>query len=221
MNVIFDEALFIHGINFIYSYQTAQPFSFLHQLQNFFSLLCNPLGIGVIALVYYILVNRKLMLIVHLSYFLFATYIIALLKQAFQQSRPIWYDYHIQNWEWFCPKDFGNPSGHSFAVMMLYEPIISDSLGYGNKYWVAFPLFIIGTMVPISRMYLGVHSLNQILFGLTLGFVSLILFKYVYQKALYELYWEMLMKNTGKKTIKIIGIFILNVLCVLIPIMFF
>ena len=76
-------------------------------------------------------------------------------------------------------------------------------------------------MVPISRMYLGVHSLNQILFGLTLGFVSLILFKFVYQKALYELYWEMLMKNTGKKTIKIAGIFLLNLICIAIPILFF
>lgn len=131
------------------------------------------------------LVNRKLLLIVHLSYFLFCIYIIALLKQAFQQSRPIWYDRHIQLWGWFCPKDFGNPSGHSFAVMLLYEPILSDILGYGRKYWAGFFLFIIGTMIPLSRMYLGVHSANQIFFGLTLGLVALILFKYIYQQALY------------------------------------
>lgn len=98
MNVIFDEDLFLEGINFIYSYQTAQPYGFLHVIQNLFSLLCNPIGIGAIVLVYYMLVNRKLMLIVHLSYFLFSVYIIALLKQAFQQSRPIWYDSRIQNW---------------------------------------------------------------------------------------------------------------------------
>lgn len=105
--------------------------------------------------------------------------------------------------------------------MMLYEPIVSDYFGYGKKYWAAFPLIVLGAMVPLSRMYLGVHSLNQILFGLSLGFVSLIMFKYIYQKALYELYWEMLMKNTGNKTIKIAGIVILNILCLLIPIMFF
>lgn len=66
--------------------------------------------------------------------------------------------------------------------MMLYEPIISDYLGYGRKYWAAFPLFVIGIMVPISRMYLGVHSANQIMFGLTSGLICLILFKYIYQK---------------------------------------
>lgn len=98
LNVFIDSPLFIKGINFIYDYQTHQPYSALHVIQNLFSLLCNPIGIGVILIIYYIVVNRKLLLIVHLSYFLFATYIIALLKQSFQQSRPIWYDSRISNW---------------------------------------------------------------------------------------------------------------------------
>lgn len=98
LNVFIDSPLFIKGINFIYDYQTHQPYSWIHVIQNLFSLLCNPIGIGVILIIYYIVVNRKLLLIVHLSYFLFATYIIALLKQSFQQSRPIWYDSRISNW---------------------------------------------------------------------------------------------------------------------------
>lgn len=52
-----------------------------------------------------------------------------------------------------------------------------------------FVLMVLVVMIPISRMYLGVHSLNQILFGLSLGTVFLVLYKYIYQKALYELYW--------------------------------
>lgn len=165
------------------------------------------------------LVNRKLLLIVHLSYFIFATYIIALLKQAFQQSRPIWYDSRIENWEWFCPKDFGNPSGHSFAVALLYEPIVSDSIGYGKYRPWTLVLVLLAIMVPISRMYLGVHSANQILFGLTLGLCFLILYKYVYQKALYELFWEMLLGPMRK--LKLFGIVILNLLVFAIPIIFF
>ena len=98
LNVFIDTPLFIEGLNFIYKYQHAQPYSWIHIIQNFFSLLCNPMGVGAVLVIYYIVVNRKLLLIVHLSYFLFATYIIALLKQAFQQSRPIWYDSRISNW---------------------------------------------------------------------------------------------------------------------------
>lgn len=112
--------MFIQGLNFIYAYQSLQPAPAIHIIQNLISLLCNPIGVGVTMGLYYIITNRKLLVIVHLSYFLFSTYIIAILKQAFQQSRPIWYDSRIQNWEWFCPTDFGNPSGHSFAVIMLY-----------------------------------------------------------------------------------------------------
>ena len=74
-------------------------------------------------------------------------------------------------------------------------------------------------MVPISRMYLGVHSLNQILFGLSLGCVFLILYKFIYQKALYELYWEFLLGS--RRRIKIFGVVLLNLICIAIPIIFF
>ena len=158
---------------------------------------------------------------VHLSYFLLATYVIAILKQTFQQSRPIWYDSRIQNWEWFCPKDFGNPSGHSFAVIMLYEPIVSDTLGYGRYRQWTIPLFILGVMVPVSRMYLGVHSANQILFGLTLGFISLVLYKYIFQKALYQFYWNMLIGHKKFRIIKILGVVFLNLVVIGIPIIFY
>lgn len=219
LNVFIDTPLFLEGINFIYNYQNAQPYGIIQKIQNFFSLLCNPMGVGAVLVIYYIIVNRKLMLIVHLSFFLFTTYIIALLKQAFQQSRPIWYDDRIKNWEWFCPKDFGNPSGHSFAVILLYEPIISDAIGYWKYRPWGYVLVLLVIMIPISRMYLGVHSLNQILFGLSMGTVFLILFKYIYQKALYELYWEFLLRKARK--VKLFGIFILNLIVIGIPIAFF
>lgn len=95
LNTTISTPLFIHGLNFIHSYQTSQPAMAIRVIQNLFSLLCNPIGIGVVAAIYYIVINRKLLLIVHLSYFLFATYIIAILKQALQQSRPVWYDRRI------------------------------------------------------------------------------------------------------------------------------
>lgn len=220
LNVLIDTPLFIMGINFIYDYQHKQPYNAFHVIQNLFSLLCSPIGVGTVLVVYYIIVNRKLLLIVHLSYFLFATYIIALLKQSFQQSRPIWYDSRVSNWEWFCPKDFGNPSGHSFAVILLYEPIISDSIGHRRlKPLWAFIIILLCVMIPLSRMYLGVHSANQILFGLSLGTVFLILYKYIYQKALYELYWEFLLGPMKK--VKFLGVVFLNLIVIAIPIIFF
>ena len=103
--------------------------------------------------------------------------------------------------------------------MILYEPIISDTIGYGKRRLWIFPLLVFCVMIPISRMYLGVHSANQILFGLSLGFCFLILYKYIYQKALYELYWELLLGPM--KLIKLIGIIILNIIVFIIPLIFF
>lgn len=98
LNAIYETPLFILGINFIYEYQKYQPYSLLHIVQNLFSFMCNPIGVGTVLVVYYILVNRKLLLIVHLSYFLLANYLLSLLKQSFQQSRPIWVNSEIEKW---------------------------------------------------------------------------------------------------------------------------
>lgn len=78
---------------------------------------------------------------------------------------------------------------------------------------------VLVVMIPISRMYLGVHSLNQILFGLSLGTVFLILYKYIYQKALYELYWEFLLMPAKK--LKLLGIALLHIIVIMIPIIFY
>ena len=33
--------------------------------------------------------------------------------------------------------------------------------------------------IPLSRMYLGVHSGDEVLYGVVLGFIAIILFKYI------------------------------------------
>lgn len=44
-------------------------------------------------------------------------------------------------------------------------------------------------LMPIARLYLGVHSLDQVLLGLTYGFLILIAYKYIYQIHAYQLLW--------------------------------
>lgn len=66
---------------------------------------------------------------------------------------------------------------------------MSDALGYWRYRPWAIVLVILCIMIPVSRMYLGVHSANQTLFGISLGWTFLILYKYIYQRALYQLAW--------------------------------
>ena len=102
---------------------------------------------------------------------------------------------------------------------MLYEPIFSDAIGYWKYRPWALLLAIFCIIMPISRMYLGVHSANQTLFGISLGFTFLILYKYIYQRALYHLFWEFLIGTRQK--LKFIAVIFLNLIVIAIPIIFY
>ena len=142
-----------------------------------------------------------------------------LLKQLFQESRPFWFDDRIHNWEWDCSKSFGSPSGHVSKTILLLVPLVSDVTGFGSFYQGLIFMTAMAVIQPFSRMYLGVHSLNQVLFGLTLGLILLTAYRYVYQKALYRFFWNLLVK--GKKLVKLILIVGCHVLIIVIPIIFF
>lgn len=74
-------------------------------------------------------------------------------------------------------------------------------------------------MIPVSRMYLGVHSANQILIGLAYGFIFLIAYRYFYQKVLYNFFWDLLVRTKNK--IQIAIIILLNIIVIVIPIIFY
>jgi hypothetical protein len=65
---------------------------------NIFSLICNTPIIALIFLLEMGLAKHKLKAIIHLSFFLIGFHIIAILKQAYQQSRPIWVSDQISKW---------------------------------------------------------------------------------------------------------------------------
>ena len=78
------------------------------------------------------------------------------------------------------------------AAIVLNEPIVSDTIGYRKFRLFLLPLTILVVLICASRLYLGVHSSDQVFFGAALGFIFLVLFKYVIQEALYKFFWGML-----------------------------
>lgn len=211
------------GLNFIYKYQQSQSQEWIIVIQNILSILASQI-IGIIIVIYLVLVKRKLTAIIHIGYFSLFTYLIGILNLAFQSPRPYWYDTRIQNWDKLCPMSFGNPSGHSYAMIMLYEPIFSDILGFGKFHFVAPLLVIFWITSGISRMYLGSHSSNQVLFGITIALIQLVLFRFVFQKMLFELCWNFLTKSFKKhkkQIIKLIGLVFINLFSFIIPIVFY
>jgi hypothetical protein len=70
-------------------------------------------------------------------------------------------------------------------VVLAYEPILSDFVGTGPRKVLIGVWAIFSALVLLSRMYLGSHSLDQIIFGCLLGLAFLIIYKYQFQKMLY------------------------------------
>jgi len=79
-----------------------------------------------------------------------------------------------------CSKEFGNPSGHSYSAAMVFIVLYLDLI-HGERVTKAENLFkdsniiakvgiflvgfIWATTIPFSRYFLGVHSLDQIIYG--------------------------------------------------------
>ena len=72
----------------------------------------------------------------------------------------------------------------------MYEPIVANFTSLGPFRWALFVLLVFSTIIPISRLYLGVHSTDQILCGMVMSFSFLIIYRFKLQKALFSYSYE-------------------------------
>lgn len=95
-------------------------------------------------------------------------------KVIYGQARPFLLDGGEQIRQ-ACEKSYGNPSGHSFGTTTCYLGLCQLVIDYYklknpiSAILYAVTAFIIVT-VNFSRVVLGVHSFNQVIFGDTFGF---------------------------------------------------
>ena len=90
--------------------------------------------------------------------------------------------------EWTCYSQYGCPSGHSMLGIILIEFIIRFFARVHKtiyKYIGIFYFigFLLELLVMFSRIILGMHSLNQVLFGFMIGVYTFIPY-YLFVEAL-------------------------------------
>lgn len=78
------------------------------------------------------------------------------LKEFFKQPRPC--DRYTKVW---CPSDYSFPSGHS-AVAFAFVFFSIGTAAFPFYYLTAF-------LVALSRVYLGVHTFNDVVAGAVIG----------------------------------------------------
>ena len=107
----------------------------------------------------------------------------SLFKLIYADPRPYMMDSAIKPIS--CSKSFGNPSGHSTASSMITIVLFFDlfhgrsKTGNGRLFFKSWQ-YMFGMIlalfwaasIPYSRFLMGVHSLDQIVYGSSIGIVS-------------------------------------------------
>ena len=104
----------------------------------------------------------------------------SLMKIWYGNSRPYWEDPEL--FKDICDGGFGNPSGHSISSVYLYSALyiyLYETKMLENKNIIKIILLLLfityALLVVLSRLILGIHSINQILYGSVLGLFTTLL----------------------------------------------
>lgn len=68
----------------------------------------------------------------------------------------------------------------------MYEPIVANFTSLGPFRWALFVLLVFATIIPLSRLQLGVHSVDQVLCGMVMSFSFLVIYRFKFQKVLFH-----------------------------------
>ena len=170
IEIFFREFLYSLSPSFIIFIQ--KNLSFLFQLGNFFSFFGNEKGqFLILVLSYNFLSTYKTIIIIFTAGL--SVLIGGFLKLIYISPRPFMTNINIIIFN--CEGGWGNPSIHSILstclYLTLYKVIIAQNKNFSNnekKNYFCFTLFFI-ICICLSRLLLGVHSINQVIFGFCLG----------------------------------------------------
>jgi hypothetical protein len=195
--------------------QDVTPFK--RNLFNWISMLVDPFLITAVMIGVFLQVDNKFRVIVLLVFFLVNTYVVGTVKALYAESRPYWTNVEIQSLQWYCPLDFGNPSGHSWLSGVFYYLLILEYLGTGPYYlYMLIPLST-SFIVPLSRMYLGAHSANQVLQGVVNGFAMLVIYRYWLHDYIRKWVNSLLHFYELKRRTALIKTIIVNIIVIIFP----
>lgn len=137
----------------------------------------------------FVIRNTTPRLLLNLIQFFFNIYLYTVFKMIIRGSRPSFESVDLQAAHGYCENDYGNPSGHamvSINVLLLMANDLSRNFKRIPKICIYLACLCVSLAICLSRLYFGVHSLDQTILGLSLGFCTFLFFE-VYEGPLTEL----------------------------------
>lgn len=160
------DSLYTSSLEFIAWLQANYP-----QLQGFFqfiSTLGNEEFYLAVLPIFYWTIDKRLGRL--LGFGLFITVgINTIFKQAFREPRPFWI---VPELGLDDTGGYGIPSGHTQYATVLYLMFAA----WAKKFWVWLLAFIMIFIMAISRIYLGQHFIQDVVFAFILGLLILACF---------------------------------------------
>jgi hypothetical protein len=136
------------------------------------------------------------------------------LKLLYTETRPYWTDPDIIPCK--CSANYGNPSTTGFNQFIIFA-VAYKCLTTVNKTWNKFLVGLVCSIPVIgifaSRYFQGVHSLNQLFFGLGLGYILYYTFFEIFEVDINDkkLFFYII-KNLWKICFSLLGLFLLATL---------
>jgi membrane-associated phospholipid phosphatase len=109
---------------------------------------------------------------------LLSVYIYTLLKDLFQDPRPIT-NISKEAEYGYIETDYGFPSGHAVTAVTVWGYIANEFKNRPRSYIIPVILSVIIFLITISRVIIGVHDLEDIIGGFLIGICFLIAFIYL------------------------------------------
>lgn len=178
--------LYTASVNIIWDMQLAHPEKsyWFYKFADFLSALPTPIAACSILVFNHCNLMRSFICFVNMFS---SMYFIGLFKLIYRDPRPI-FETTPNIMVISCEGGFGNPSGHSYTSILFcltyYEVLIGSATYFQNRVKtrraiLAFAIFL-AILISLSRLALGNHSINQIVFGFCLGFAHyFIVFKII------------------------------------------
>lgn len=112
INYLYSEPLYHLGVDLILLMQQySNPF--LDYFFIFFTIIVDPMLIISACFIYSMVSKKKLTSTVIVFFVLLNTYFLTISKSFYAAPRPYWTHQNVRNIGYYCPKDYGQPSGHA------------------------------------------------------------------------------------------------------------